>query len=161
MKNCLMENLNFKAIPTRYSEHLFRSRLEARWAVFFDQIGLKWIYEMEGYELQNGQKYLPDFYFPELLCFGEVKPNGEINGNELSKLVEIGKLHQIILLPGLPCNYPKRMFSPIPEEKDSFVMFYNNDGYWRFWWTSKDQDDNIEHFVNASIKAKEAQFEFA
>jgi len=40
-----------KPIETVYSDHLFRSRLEARWAVFFDYMGIKWVYEPEGYDL--------------------------------------------------------------------------------------------------------------
>lgn len=49
-----------KPIDTRYKGHLFRSRLEARWAVFFDALGLSWEYEVEGYDL-DGVWYLPDF----------------------------------------------------------------------------------------------------
>lgn len=29
-------------IQTRYAGCLFRSRLEARWAVFFDHLGIRW-----------------------------------------------------------------------------------------------------------------------
>jgi hypothetical protein len=47
-------------IPTRYKGYHFRSRLEARWAVFFDQLGLDWEYEPQGYVL-DGTPYLPDF----------------------------------------------------------------------------------------------------
>jgi len=50
-----------KAIDTQYQGYNFRSRLEARWAVFFDALGLKWEYEPEGFELTDGTKYLPDF----------------------------------------------------------------------------------------------------
>ena len=50
-----------KAIDTQYKGYNFRSRLEARWAVFFDALGLKWEYEPEGFELDDGTKYLPDF----------------------------------------------------------------------------------------------------
>ena len=39
----------------------FRSRLEARWAVFFDACGVAWEYEPEGYDLGGGLCYLPDF----------------------------------------------------------------------------------------------------
>lgn len=49
-----------KAIETAYKGHRFRSRLEARWAVFFDALGLAWNYEPEGYE-KDGERYLPDF----------------------------------------------------------------------------------------------------
>lgn len=47
---------------TRYSGITFRSRLEARWAVFFDKLGLKWEYEPEGFQLDQGVGYLPDFF---------------------------------------------------------------------------------------------------
>ena len=50
-----------KAIDTKYAGHLFRSRLEARWAVFFDCLGIHWEYEPEGYVLPDGVHYLPDF----------------------------------------------------------------------------------------------------
>ena len=53
-----------KAIETIYNNYRFRSRLEARWAVFFDAIGIKYEYEVEGYDI-NGVRYLPDFWLPE------------------------------------------------------------------------------------------------
>ena len=50
-----------RPIQTEYGGFLFRSRLEARWAVFFDTCGVDWEYEPEGYDLGNGLMYLPDF----------------------------------------------------------------------------------------------------
>lgn len=47
-------------IPTIYNGVTFRSRTEARWAVFFDALGLPWTYEPEGFSLPSGS-YLPDF----------------------------------------------------------------------------------------------------
>jgi hypothetical protein len=35
-------------IPTRYDGYLFRSRLEARWAVFFKTPGIFYVYEPGG-----------------------------------------------------------------------------------------------------------------
>lgn len=61
-------------IETRYKGCRFRSRLEARWAVFFDTIGLEWTYEPEGFELGNGLRYLPDFYIKKWNTWVEVKP---------------------------------------------------------------------------------------
>ena len=52
--------MDIKPIETEYKGYRFRSRLEARWAVFFDACGFKWDYEPEGYEV-GGVKYLPDF----------------------------------------------------------------------------------------------------
>lgn len=52
-----------KAIETLYKGYRFRSRLEARWAVFFDALGVRWEYERQGYSLPAGA-YLPDFWLP-------------------------------------------------------------------------------------------------
>ena len=62
-----------KAIETFYKGYRFRSRLEARWAVFFDALGIKWEYEPEGYDLGEAGWYLPDFWLPEYSAFIEVK----------------------------------------------------------------------------------------
>ncbi len=61
-----------KAIETIYKGHRFRSRLEARWAVFFDALDIRWEYEKEGYDL-DGLWYLPDFYLPDHKYWIEVK----------------------------------------------------------------------------------------
>lgn len=65
-----------KAIETRYKGYRFRSRLEARWAVFFDHLGLRWQFEPEGFDLSaHGLGYyLPDFFLPDLNYWIEVKP---------------------------------------------------------------------------------------
>jgi len=64
------------AIETVYAGRKFRSRLEARWAVFMDTLGLEWLYEHEGYKTKAGL-YLPDFYLPSMRLHLEVKPTKE------------------------------------------------------------------------------------
>jgi hypothetical protein len=59
------------AIPTKYKGVQFRSRLEARWAAFFDLAGWRWDYEpldLDG--------WIPDFvlYGQKRRLFIEVKP---------------------------------------------------------------------------------------
>lgn len=54
-------NNRLKAIETLYGGYRFRSRLEARWAVFLEGCGLKFDYEPEGFDL-DGIRYLPDFW---------------------------------------------------------------------------------------------------
>ena len=61
-----------KAIETTYDNHRFRSRLEARYAVFFKALGLPYQYEPEGFEL-NGKCYLPDFLLPTIPLWVEIK----------------------------------------------------------------------------------------
>src|SRR5215831_3884447 len=74
-----------KPIETRYGGYRFRSRLEARWAVFLDHVGLRdeWEYEPEGYEIPTSLgtlRYLPDFWLDSCAQFGEVKGFLNIDG---------------------------------------------------------------------------------
>jgi hypothetical protein len=62
-----------KAIETRYNGYRFRSRLEARWAVFFDELNMPYEYEKEGFIFGDGQRYLPDFWLPSLNIWMEIK----------------------------------------------------------------------------------------
>jgi hypothetical protein len=70
--------VTIQAIETSYTGHRFRSRLEARWAVFFDALNLRWDYEPEGVETPAG-RYLPDFmlHLPGRRLLFEVKPENE------------------------------------------------------------------------------------
>lgn len=63
-----------RAIETSYNGYRFRSRLEARWAVFLDALGVTWEYEKEGFDLGGGVFYLPDFYIVEPGYWLEIKP---------------------------------------------------------------------------------------
>ena len=69
--------MSIKAIETEYKGYKFRSRLEARWAVFFDALGIRYLYEDQGYEIgmfkEDKEWYLPDFWLPEHGTYVEVK----------------------------------------------------------------------------------------
>ncbi len=86
-----------KAIETFYRGYRFRSRLEARWAVFLDCCGIKWQYEPEGYDLGDAGCYLPDFWLPLPLEYQQYPSSGywlEIKGqmptqDELDKLASL------------------------------------------------------------------------
>lgn len=101
-----------KAIETRYAGCRFRSRLEARWAVFFDTLGIAWEYEPQGYELEwrlsgydEPLHYLPDFWLPDLDLWAEVK--GSLTIPECERLLNIAASlsdngHDMIILGNLP-----------------------------------------------------------
>lgn len=99
----------FRALPTAYNGYRFRSRLEARWAVFFDALGLAYRYEPEGFSLppcrradcwahgtaagpvrqeERAFAYLPDFYLPTLATWVEIKPAAP-SEEELEKLMRL------------------------------------------------------------------------
>ena len=101
----MMEEPQLMSIKTEYDGYLFRSRLEARWAVFFNNIGLKYEYEKEGFNL-DGLWYLPDFFLPDLNIWIEVKGKTPTkkDWNKLEKFAE--KIDNILLLGNVP-NYTK------------------------------------------------------
>lgn len=75
-----------RAIETHYNGYRFRSRLEARWAVFMDNLSIEYIYEPEGFDLGDGYYYLPDFYLPNTNAWVEIKGK-DITDNELEKII--------------------------------------------------------------------------
>ena len=92
-----------KAIDTEYKGYRFRSRLEARWAVYFDSLNIKWEYEVEGFKFKDGTKYLPDFWLPKMNMWAEVKAK-ELNEEEERKVKNLVKnTHKnCLLLIGTP-----------------------------------------------------------
>src|SRR5689334_12703389 len=51
----------------------FRSKLEARWALYFERMSMEWTYEPFRHDLGNGVTYTPDFDVKEIGII-EVKP---------------------------------------------------------------------------------------
>lgn len=81
-----------KAHQVEYRGYLFRSKLEARWAYFFDKMGLGWEYEKKGYRMgasklfPAGCGYIPDFFFS--FCVAEVKPD-DPTAEEIAKALGV------------------------------------------------------------------------
>lgn len=131
--------MDIKAIDTVYKGCRFRSRLEARWAVYFDCMGIAYEYEPEGFEFEDGTKYLPDFYLREIDAYVEIKSIGALSvkydtnrhvvsmmdGREkadkyMTALVNIIEHHTYMILIGDPVD-----------------VLSNNDGASGNFWTNK------------------------
>lgn len=114
-----------QAIETRYSGYRFRSRLEARWAVFFDNLGIPWRYEPQGYQTSHGP-YLPDFEIglgDGREVFVEVKPDS--NTEEDPRWHEVAEQINPIYVSG-----------DIPNERDLKRGSHGDDlmhHYGRYW----------------------------
>lgn len=120
-----MENL--KAIETVYNGYRFRSRLEARWAVFFDTAGIKYEYEKEGFDLGDAGYYLPDFWLPELDMWVEVKgwaPSDE----EVAKAQELAIQSKKIVAMVFN-TLGKYKIIPVPCEINGTVIRHENANY--------------------------------
>lgn len=89
-----------KAIETSYKGFRFRSRLEARWAVAFDHMGLTWEYEKQGLNV-DGTPYLPDFWIENWLAWVEIKPkDGTDKGIKLC--MDLSKYDEVFMIRGNP-----------------------------------------------------------
>lgn len=90
------------ALETLHQGVRYRSRLEARWAVFFDTLAVRHEYEPQGYRTSYGN-YLPDFWLPQFSAFAEVKPVG-LSREQKGKCAEVahGTGQPFVLLVGQP-----------------------------------------------------------
>lgn len=102
-----------KAIETRWNGRTFRSRLEARWAIFYDALGVRYDYEPEGFRFDDGTMYLPDFYFPDLGSWAEIKAGAptSVERSKCAKLAAYG-LEPVYLFGG---GMPAPTFDPGSE----------------------------------------------
>jgi hypothetical protein len=155
-----------KAIETHYRGHRFRSRLEARWAVYFDALGLIWNYEQEGYDLGRAGRYLPDFFLPDLGggTWAEVKPDGvDYRHPDAVKwqALSAGTSFDFLLLDGPPSLKAYQAINDGDWTEVSFNSKYlppfNHDGAPRLYWVPGGEEDcDTEDAVYA---ARSARFE--
>lgn len=174
-----------KAIETKYKGYRFRSRLEARWAIFFDVMGFEWEYEPEGYDL-DGIYYLPDFkvrYPSGYYHWFEVKPTGKISEGELEKIVKFSEIvSSITILDGTPqlgsyitlpfdYNYysdeteglslKEYIETTTPTTRFGDVLYVRKDGgrMWAAEWGGSLDDFFSDDMMDALIAARSARFE--
>src|SRR3990167_507503 len=95
--------MEIKPIETTYNGYRFRSRLEARWAVFFDTLGIKYEYESQGFKIGD-ICYLPDFYLPHFNLYCEIKHTINIDINNVNKINAFTKSIPLLLIIGSPGN---------------------------------------------------------
>ena len=80
----------FRAKSTCYDGNYFRSKLEARWAVFMDLLGVTYEYERDSAIVGAGFVeigYCPDFFLEDLQLYVEIKPR---KPNEIEILKAVG-----------------------------------------------------------------------
>ncbi|GAA1840930.1 hypothetical protein GCM10009836_20330 [Pseudonocardia ailaonensis] len=89
-----------RAIETRYAGCRFRSRLEARWALAFDWLGVPWEYEGQGYILESSSAYLPDFHLPSCDLYVEVKGSSKLLERDARRINEFAAGGQNVVILG-------------------------------------------------------------
>lgn len=167
-----------KPIETVYHGYRFRSRLEARWAVYFDTDGIEWEYEKEGYDLGAAGLYLPDFWLPRVHMWAEVKPKA-FTKREMNKIIKLAKFtgFPVLRLIGIPALRVYYDTTGSDYVVSSTLKWYEKEG--RFYFCAGvtgvgDNDENYEfppqddlsnHWAFKDIilavnAAKSARFEF-
>jgi len=142
-----------KAIDTFYNGNYYRSRLEARWSVFFDSLQIKYEYEPKGFDLGSFW-YLPDFYLPEYNLWIEIKNSSfQFKDNKCLKFAELLKDKQFLVIAGSPYlgNYVARLLTDIHIQ--------NEDGLLALARRSKkpelcfitDGDSSVHYLINTEL----------
>lgn len=135
-------NYNLAAHPTEYQEVMFRSRLEARWAAFFDLAGWKW--EYEPCDLKG---WIPDFRV-EFPC-----SHSECNGSHIL-LVEVKPYFYLKQFNGHPCcDYPyggidERGKATIPADASAAFGANTEITYWEMAHGSGGGEETLSNWVN-------------
>ena len=134
-----MVTQTIKAIETRYKGYRFRSRLEARWAVFFDSLGIRWQFEPEGFNLRKHGLgyYLPDFFLPDQNYWIEVKPDN-FNAHDEDAYAKLGYVTKAtnangLLVAGEPY---------INIELGCFKNYGVGDAHDKWWIVSAGENDD-------------------
>ncbi len=152
-----------RPIKTAYKGTTYRSRLEGRWAVFFDSLDIKFVYEKEWVKLGCKKRYLPDFWLPhtveELASEGwglwvEIKPLEGMGLDKVIALAEVTK-HNALLIQGKPfpgaytvTKVSSRHFIPprvingleFVQEKSGYVHLMNSEGFTSYPVAFRDLD---------------------
>ena len=153
-----------KAIETQYNGILFRSRLEARWAILFDALKIEWIYEPDCFILSNSQKYTPDFYLPKFDLYIEVKPSlWWQNIKYHAHRYEIFEKNLLILSDDYPSFRVNKLYHFVDGVKyENDVVFCPSSKYEPFFFSGNDlgslEDDFNSQYENELNIVKQFRF---
>lgn len=105
-----------QAIETVWNGYRFRSRLEARWAIVFESMGADWEYEPNGFVLDDGTTYLPDFLLHDVGIYDDnhrgekidlyVEVKGKWTVSDTKKVQKFSGGKPIYLVGDIPPNAP-------------------------------------------------------
>jgi hypothetical protein len=134
-----MNSVVQRAIPTRYRGILFRSKLEADWAITMDALAVAWDYEPEG-RYWGDVYYAPDFWLPDAEQWFEVK--GNMTDHDLTKWRALVQNWQpdgrevsadgAVWVPRLGCGFPDGVFRAVGHKEadlDSEVYLIPEGGF--------------------------------
>ena len=132
-------------IPTIYNGVRYRSRLEARWALFFDAIGLRAQYELDGWEIRPGVAYLADFWLPQIKMFFEVKPT-DPEWEEIQKcsgLTQVAECDMLLAVGAPEARFQIRWFDRGGLRDEQYCFAHDRYGDCGFWMVGEQTSQPI------------------
>lgn len=100
----------FRSKDTEYNGILYRSKLEAMWAMYFDEYRIKHKYEYKKIDL-GIDKYTPDFWLPKYKVWVEIKPYKQWRPHSKCYRLALKKKELVLLIQGKPdTNYTVDLF---------------------------------------------------
>lgn len=130
--------------PTTYGGVKYRSRTEARWAVFFDALSIPFQYEFEGFELRLGA-YLPDFWLPAQRLFMEIK-GVQPTDEEIEKCEELARATEasVLIATGAPEErFQILWFDQVGRREGLFVWAADKVSECGFWLVGDTDDGRL------------------
>lgn len=150
-------------IQTRYKGFWFRSRLEARWAVFFDSLDLSWSYEVQGFRLSNSLNYLPDFFIMDVETSwgnhhsGWVEVKGVMKKKDEEKCRELAIQSEmpVVMVQGDPLDYYAEIYRKYTPTQRVYISISDNG----VMSIQKKKPEEKEVIQQAARKARSERFE--
>lgn len=151
----MLRDYDIRSKITKYGGVVFRSKEEARWAVFFDSLGVKYEYEPFYSEVETGcisVNYLPDFYLPKQEMFIEVKPGKPFGIENIKAAAWCKDVSEIVVLFNLN--------PPTDKLENGWLFFYPNISkvtmiMKSYWWGECPKCGHVDIAEYASITSCE------
>lgn len=164
----MMEDYS-RSEPSEYNGNYYESKTEARWAAYFDYVGMPFIYEPESFIFRCRDlfihKYTPDFYLPEQNTYAEVK-YGNINNSAIDKILYLARFTgKTCLLLNRPPKYGHiYVYSPhdnTPEvaptrQYSCDYEFQSDPCYENSWRAEVNAEPTLSNIINGAVEFTES-----
>jgi len=152
----------------------FNTEADARWAIFFEELGIPYLYENKFIIISNGSAILPSFYLPNFHegTYGIVKSFFDDESIEECYLLFEKTKKTVVFLEGMPDYKCQKVIHDLGQSHPiySTAIFcadqaqYNNGFFWNPGYEDKDLTISSEYFdclgesfTDAVYKAKSYQ----
>jgi hypothetical protein len=118
-------------IPTEYKHTQFNSRLDARWAVFFEKLGFRWQYLLSTTGENPAPAYSPKFWLADQQAYADVRFQ-EPPANLRKRMARYARGHALWVIIGTPavqfednqldCEYVVHRFQFSDELEDQQTL---------------------------------------